>query len=79
MISFNREVIIINTQFKKGVLELLVLLNVKNEDITMGKALLLKEITVSPDKLFFENDEIELGNIILKVITILNKLIQCIS
>lgn len=42
--------------------------NVKNEDITMGKALLLKEITVSPDKLFFENDEIELGNLILKVI-----------
>ena len=32
MLLCNREVIIINTQFKKGVLELLVLLIVENED-----------------------------------------------
>ena len=32
MLLCNREVVIINTQFKKGVLELLVLLIVENED-----------------------------------------------
>ena len=42
--------------------------NIKNEDITMGKSLLMKSITVNPDKLFFENDEIQVGDITFKVI-----------
>ena len=42
--------------------------NIKNEDITMGKTLLQKAITLIPDKVFFENDEIQVGNLNFKVI-----------
>lgn len=42
--------------------------NLKDENVTMGKEILSKAITVSPDKVFFENDEIEVGNLNFKVI-----------
>lgn len=42
--------------------------NCKDENVTMGKALLFKPITVTPDKIFFENDEIQVGNLSFKVI-----------
>lgn len=42
--------------------------NIKDEDITMGKALLMKSIILNPDKVFFENDEIQIGNLVFKVI-----------
>lgn len=42
--------------------------NIKDEDITMGKDIILKEITVVPDKIFFENDEIQVGTLNFKII-----------
>ena len=55
MLLCNREVIIINTQFKKGVLELLVLLIVENEDKygyemveEVSKVVDVNEGTISP-------------------------------
>jgi len=42
--------------------------NIKDEDITMGKSLLLKTVTLNPDKILFENDEIQVGNLNFKVI-----------
>jgi len=42
--------------------------NIKDEAVTMGKTILLKEITLIPDKVFFENDEIQVGNLNFKVI-----------
>lgn len=42
--------------------------NIKDEDITMGKVAMLRPVTVIPDKVFFENDEIQIGNLNFKVI-----------
>ena len=42
--------------------------NCKDEDVTMGKTVLSKPITIIPDKVFFENDEIQIGELNLKVI-----------
>ncbi len=42
--------------------------NIKDEDITMGKDIILKEITVVPDKIFFENDEIQVGTLNFEII-----------
>lgn len=42
--------------------------NCNDENITMGKVAILKSITVKIDKVFFENDEIQIGNLNFKVI-----------
>lgn len=42
--------------------------NIKDEDVTMGKSIVLKPVTVIPDKIFFENDEIQIGDLNFKVI-----------
>lgn len=42
--------------------------NIKDENVTMGKEILFKAVTVIPDKVFFENDEIQVGNLNFKVI-----------
>lgn len=42
--------------------------NIKDEDITMGKALIFEPVTLIPDKIFFENDEIQIGKLNFKVI-----------
>lgn len=42
--------------------------NCNDENITMGKVAILKSITVKINKVFFENDEIQIGNLNFKVI-----------
>jgi len=42
--------------------------NIKDENVTMGKTMLLKSVILIPDKVFFENDEIQIGNFNFKVI-----------
>jgi len=42
--------------------------NCKDENVTMGKDALSSLITVAPDKVFFENDEIQIGELNFKVI-----------
>ena len=42
--------------------------NIQNEDITMGKVVILESVTVKPDKVLSENDRINLGNLQFKVI-----------
>lgn len=42
--------------------------NVQNEDVTMGKFVILESVTVNPDKVLSENDKIALGNLEFKVI-----------
>lgn len=42
--------------------------NIKDENITMGKELIFESVTLTPDKLFFENDEIQIGNLNFKLI-----------
>jgi len=42
--------------------------NCKDKNITMGKAVFSKSITINPDKIFFENDEIQIGELNFKII-----------
>ena len=41
---------------------------IRNKDINLSEYVTGKEVSVTCDKLVFENDEIEVGNIVLKVI-----------
>lgn len=42
--------------------------NCKDENVTMGKKLLFKSVIINPDKVFSEDDEIEIGSLRFKVI-----------
>lgn len=42
--------------------------NLKDEYVTLGKEFVSEAVVLSPDKVFFENDEIVIGNLVFKVI-----------
>ena len=44
------------------------LTNIQNEDVTMGKVVILEAVTVKPDKVLSENEKINLGSLEFKVI-----------